>query len=84
MRAGEPGHLGAAQPEAPNDAMQAPCGTSRRLRRRADAGNRSEGFKLWRDGFPCGLVSNDTFVRRRRLRQHCHGSFEETTTNSRS
>ena len=68
-----------SRPAGGAEGRQAPCGTSRHLRRRADAANRPAGLR--RDGFLCGLVSNDTFVRRRRLRQHCHGSIEETTTN---
>ena len=68
-----------SRPAGGAERCQAPCGTSRRLRRRTDAASRSAGLR--RDGFLCGLVSNDTFVRRCRLRQHCHGSIEETTTN---
>ena len=55
------------RPAGGAERCQAPCGTSRRLRRRADAANRPAGLR--RDGFLCGLVSNDTFVRRRRLQR---------------
>ena len=54
-----------SRPAGGAERCQAPCGTSRRLRRRADAANRSAGLR--RDGFLCGLVSNGTFVRRHRL-----------------
>ena len=56
-----------SRPAGGAERRQAPCGTSRHLRRRADAANRPAGLR--RDGFLCGLVSNDTFVRRRRLQR---------------
>ena len=66
-RARPPGSRPAGCAHGGAERCQAPCGTSRRLRRRADAANRPAGLR--RDGFLCGLVSNDTFVRRRRLQR---------------
>ena len=54
-----------SRPAGGAERCQTPCGTSRCLRRHADAANRSAGVR--RDGFLCGLVSNETYVRRCRL-----------------
>ena len=56
-----------SRPAGGAERCQALCGPSRRLHHRADAANRSAGLR--RDRFLCGLVSNDTFVRRRRLQR---------------
>ena len=56
-----------SRPAGGAERCQAPCGTSRRLHRRANAANRPAGLR--RDEFLCGLVSNGTFAQRRRL--HC-------------
>ena len=68
-----------SRPAGGAERCQAPCSTSRRLCRRADAPNRSVGLK--RDGFLCGLVSNDTFVRRCRLQRiaPCRFSVSRST-----
>ena len=62
-----------SRPAGGAERCQAPCSTSRRLRRRADAANRPAGLR--RDGFLCGLVSNDTLVRRRRLPWHARAAL---------
>ena len=56
-----------SRPAGGAERCQAPCGTGRRPRRRADTANRPAGLR--RDEFLCGLVSNDTFVRR--CRRQC-------------
>ena len=69
-----------SRPAGGAERRQAPCGTSRHLRRRADAANRSAGLR--RDGFLCGLVSNDTLVRRRRLPWHARAGPVLITTSA--
>ena len=68
MRTGKPGHLGAVQLEVPNDvrhpaALAGACVVALMRPSYRPAG-------LGRNSFLCGLVSNDTLVRRRRA---CHG-----------
>ena len=68
------------RPAGGAERCQALCGPSRRLHHRADAANRSAGLR--RDRFLCGLVSNDTFVRRRRLQRIAWESCGEVSNDS--
>ena len=56
-----------SRPAGGAERCQAPCSTGRRPCCHADAANRLAGLR--RDGFLCGLVSNDTYARRRRLQR---------------
>ena len=69
-----------SRPAGGAERCQALCGPSRRLHHRADAANRSAGLR--RDRFLCGLVSNDTFVRRRRLQRIAWESCGEVSNDS--